>query len=131
MEALEPRIVSYLLFKLGCAHPYYVSRALLLAEWVSEEKTGKKLTKLTYQCQPYGFYIEELSPIIDDLEKQGCARRNQEKKCVEYSCGEPELPEWIKEVLDEVVEKTRGLDRSQLNKLVINDPRYKRMLGVK
>ncbi|MCD6235971.1 MAG: hypothetical protein J7J94_03140 [Thaumarchaeota archaeon] len=128
MEALEPKIVSYIMWKLGCVHPYYVSRALLLAEWISEERSGRKLTSFTYRCQPYGFYIEELDQVIRKLEEEKCARRNQGRKCIEYLCGEPEVPDHIKAILDEVLEKIKGLSQVELNRLVIHDPRYKKML---
>ena len=129
MSNLHREIISYLLSELGCSHPYHVSRILLLAEWTAEERLGRRLTSLTYHCEPYGFYIEELKPIIQSLEESGCIRRREEKKCMEYVCDKPKLPEDVERILREVLEKVRGLNDVELNRLVIHDPRYRKMLG--
>lgn len=129
MSSLHREIISYLLSELGCSHPYYVSRILLLAEWIAEKRLGRRLTTLTYRCEPYGFYIEEVGSIIQGLEESGCVRRRKEKKCIEYVCDKPKLPEDVEGILGEVLEKVRGLNDVELNRLVIHDPRYRKMLG--
>lgn len=129
MRDLDTQIISYLLSELGCSHPYHVSRILLLAEWTAEERLGKRITSFTYHCEPYGFYIEELKSIIQGLEESGCIKRLEEKKCMEYMCDRPELPKEIESILKETLDRVRGLNDVELNRLVIHDPRYRRMLG--
>ena len=114
--------------QLGCAHPFRISRILLLADWLFEERLGKRLTSLTYRCEPFGFYIEELKPIINKLQEKGCAKRNVERKCLEYLCEKPKLPEDVEEVLREAMNIAGRLDDIELNRRVVRDPRYKRML---
>lgn len=117
--------VSYIMSRLGCAHPFKISRILLLADWLAEERLGRKLTSFTYVKERFGFYIEEIPSIMEDLRDRGCAVKIEERKCFEYRCEEPGLPKEEKEVLDEVILKVRGLSDVELNKLVISDPRYK------
>ncbi len=124
----EEDLLSYLFSELGCVHPFRISRILLMAEWLSLEKNGHRLTEFTYVKEEFGFYIEEIKELMDKLEEKGCIEKIEGKKCFQYKCQPPKLPDNVKSLLDEIIAETRGLSDQELNKLVIRDPRYKREL---
>ncbi len=122
-------IVAYALSRLGCAHPFRVSRVLLLAEWRAEELgLGRLIEGLRFVAEPYGFYVEGLQDVLERLEGEGCLRRREDERCLELTCGEPEVNPRVGAVIDEVVSETSGLDDRELNRLVTRDPRYRRLL---
>ncbi len=121
---MSSEVVAYLMYRLGCSHPFRISRVLLLAEWDSKERLGRRLTDFHYVMEEFGFYVEELKDIIDDFIERGCAEKVEEEKCIKYLCGEPSLPEDVKEILDEVLRRVEKLDDRELNRLVIKDRRY-------
>ncbi len=124
-EGREMReVISYLLYRLGCAHPFRISRILLLAEWRAKEELGRRITDLKYVMEEFGFYVEGLKDFVDQLIEKGCAEKIEEEKCIRYLCDEPALPDDVREILDEVIEEVKDLDDRELNKLVIRDPRY-------
>ena len=129
MSERDLKLIEHIMAELKCIHPFRISRILLLSDWKSEERLGEKLTeKLTYRGAGYGFYIEELKPLIEKLEKEGRVRKIEERKCIEYLGEKPELPSKWKGILDEVIEETRNLGEDELNRLVIRDPRYSEVL---
>ena len=131
--SIEESIVKYLFSRSGCIHPYRVSRLLLLAEWRYIEKYGKRLTSLTYKALPFAMYVEELPDIID---KDPCLEKKRLKKpdgseygCVSYECPQPpSLDERIKNIVDSVLNETEKLSDQELNKLVIKNPNYRKLL---
>ncbi len=122
-------IISYIVWKGGCLHPFRISRILMLVEWEYEGRYGKRLTDLKYVCEPFGFYIEGFSELIKG---NPCLRKKKlekEKACLEYVCeNEPKCKDVIREVIDGILEKVKRLDDVELNRLVIRDERYKRYL---
>ncbi len=120
----ERDLVSYLFSSLGCAHPFRISRILLMAEWLSLERRGHRLTEFTYVKEKFGFYIGEIKELIDKLEEDGCIEKVEEEKCFRYKCQPPELPDEVRSILDEVIGETKDLSDQELNRLVIKDPRY-------
>lgn len=116
-------LVAYLMAEIGCAHPFRISRALLLIDWIGKEKLGHKINRrLTYRFLNFGFYIEELPLVLDSLGK--CVKKDEERKCYRYSCDKPRLPDEVKEILDDVLEKIEGFDDIELNRTIIKDRRY-------
>ena len=125
----EREIISYIFYKSNCIHPFRVSRILLLAEWKFQEKYGKRLTNIKYIAEPYGFYSDDISVIIKELESTGIIiKKGEKKKCYEYIGKEIRIPEYIKVILDDIIESTKSLSDTQLNRLVINNPKYKVLL---
>jgi len=123
------KIIHYIIYKLGCASPFRISRILLLLDWASMEKLGRKLTNLTYKATPYAFYIEELPSILEKLEEKGYVVKNVERKCFEYRQPPPKVSIEISKLVDEILEKVKELSDVELNRLVIRDPRYRSLLG--
>ncbi len=121
---MSSSIVAYLMYKLGCSHPFRISRILLLAEWEAKERLGRRLTDFHYVMEDFGFYVEELKDIIDGFVEEGCAEKVEEEKCIRYLCEAPEIPEEVKELLDEVIERVKDVSDRELNRMVIRDPRY-------
>ncbi len=117
--------VAYVMSRLGCVHPFRISRILLLADWLSMERRGRRLTDLTYVKEEFGFYVEELTGIMEELQEGGCAVKREERKCLEYTCSEPEIPEEDRKILEEVISEVRDLDDRELNRRVLSDPRYR------
>ncbi len=126
--SLDENIVRYIISKLQCTHPFYISRILFIAESKALDTTGKRLTSLTYKGASFGFYIEELPSLIEELEKRGCIERHEEKGCIKYTCEEPDIPQEIKRVLDEAIESTATLSPRELNRLTVNNPHYKELV---
>ena len=123
--------IAYILSKLGCQHPFTFSRILLLAELEALEKTGERLTSLRYVGGPGTFYIEGLKEMI---ESDPCFKRREGdpsrgiRGCIEYKCEPPQLPSDVRELIDNVIERVKGLSDEQLNKLVLNHPLYRRVV---
>ncbi len=132
MEGLDKDAgtVAHVLAKLGCAHPFRLSRILLLAEWRARERGLGRLTDgLDYVAEPYGFYVEGLQDVLERLERSGCLERREEKRCLEYTCEEPELDPHVREILEEVIREVSNLSDSELNRLVTGDERYRELLA--
>ncbi len=118
------KLIRYISYKLGCIHPFWASRLLVLANWRNIEEKGKPIVGFKVGGFEAGFYIENFK---DYLENQ-CYKKNEEKKCLEYLCDEPDLPEDVKNLIDRLIEETRDMDDTEINRLVIRDPRYRELL---
>ena len=125
----ERKIIEYILYKTKCSHPFRISRILLLSEWDYFDKYREKLTSFRYVAEPFAFYVEGLKDIIDNLIDENCAVLRQEKKCIEYICSQPMLPGKIREIVDTIIDKTSMLSDHELNRLVVNDKRYRGLLS--
>lgn len=129
---MEREIVAYILARSGCTHPFRVSRLLALAEIEWLERKGKRLTGLKYVRGPGVFFIEGLKELI---EHDPCFRLHEgdpatgRRGCVEFVCGEPELPPEVRAVIDEVLSKNSGVGDMELNEAVVSDPRFARIGG--
>jgi len=118
-------IIAYVTWKLGCVHPFRISRILVLANWKAVEEKNKVLVGFRVQGFEAGFYVEGVKEII---EEDKCFRINEEKKCIEYICEQPRIPVEAEETINRVIEETRSLSDRELNRLVIRDPRYRELL---
>jgi len=114
---------GYIVNKLGCVSPFFISRVLVLSNWKALEDMGAPLVKFRVSGFKAGFYIEGLKDILEDE----CFQKNEERKCIEALC-DFDLPEDKRKIVDEILERVRSLNEVELNRLVINDPRYKEML---
>jgi len=129
---MERNIVAYVLARAGCTHPFRISRYLALAEMEWLERKGERLTSLKYVAGPGVFFIEGLKEIV---EADPCFRIHEgdpstgRRGCVEYVCEGPELPDEVKEVIDQVIRKYSGVEDMELNKLVVEDPRFPKLTG--
>jgi len=122
---------AYLLSRLGCVHPFTLSRALLLAELRWFEARGERLTDLRYVAAPGTFYIEGFKEIIEGDEcfskREGDPSKGVEG-CIEYRCEPPRLDEEVARLLDEVAEAAKKMDRMRLHNLVLSHPLYDRIV---
>ncbi len=117
--------IAYLIWRAGCIHPFKISRILVLANWRAIEEKGSPIIKFKVQGFEAGFYIEGVKEIIKEDE---CFNVNEEKKCIEYTCQPPKIPEEYARILDNTLEQTRNLSDRDLNRLVTRDPRYRELL---
>ncbi len=116
--------VAYILGRTKCLHPFRISRILVLANWLLEEK-GLKPVEFSVEGFKAGFYIPELSVLID---RDKCFKRNEEAKCIEYTCPPPKMSREYIEAIENAISKVVGLDDTEVNRLVIHDPRYSELL---
>ncbi len=124
---------AYVLAKMGCLHPFTLSRILALADLKSLEERGERLTQgLTYVAGPGVFYIEELHSIIDGdecfVKHEGDPKAGR-PGCIEYQCEPPRLSEEEKRILDEAIEQAKKLSMEELNRLVTSHKLYGRLTG--
>ncbi len=123
--------LAYVLYNVGCIHPFILSRIIALAELSYLKDNKKRLTDLKYSGLQAAFYIENLNEIID---KDNCFKRHEGdpvKKimgCIEYVCNLKNLDENIK-YLDESIEKAYDLTENELNEMVIKDEYYKELIS--
>jgi hydroxypyruvate isomerase len=131
MTMIEAKnLVWYMLSKLGCTHPFKLSRLLALAEIESIKRTGKRLTCLKYVEGPGTFYIEGLKELFDDP----CFRKREGdpskgvRGCVEYICDPPRIPSEAEEIVNAIIERYSGVGDLELNSIVVNDSLFKRLV---
>ncbi|MEB3817048.1 MAG: SocA family protein [Desulfurococcales archaeon] len=122
--------IAYILYKLGCLHPFKLSRLLALAEIESVKRRGRRLTNLKYVPGPGSFYIEGIKELFDDkcFEKREGDPRKGIKGCVRYICEPPKLPDDVAGILDYVIERYGSEDEFKLNDMVVNSDEFKRLL---
>ncbi len=124
-------LLAYIARREGCIHPFRASRALVLANWRALEELGRPLADFRVEGFEGGFSIPELEKVKDAAMdgRDECLRINRDRKCVEYACGAPvELEEDLSRILDQVLDQVKGLDDVSLNRLVVRDPRYRKLL---
>ncbi len=135
MRELDGDIVLYLMAKLKEAHPFTISRLLLLLDLESLRATGRRATGFKYVFLPGGFYIDGLPPLLESLPQV-------EKVVIEDGEGRPvrgffrlkgevspRVPEGIKGILDRLLEETEGLGDQELNELVLGREEYRQLLS--
>ncbi|WP_174448418.1 hypothetical protein [Conexivisphaera calida] len=125
-------IMRYIIWREGCAHPFRISRSLVLANWRALDSTGKIMAPFGVEGFEAGFAVPEIEEIRTRMRegREPCVRMNEERKCLQYVCREPVvIPREHSEILDRVLEETRGMDDVSLNRLVIRDPRYRELLA--
>ena len=124
-------LLAYVLSEMGCIHPFLASRILALAESKYFMRKGKRLTRLRYVGGPGTFYIEGLKELVDNDE---CFRTREgdpsagKRGCIEYICREPLIDEDAREVIGEAIEEARRLGEFELNRRLMENPVFKRLL---
>lgn len=122
--------LAYVLYRMGCVHPFVASRVLALAELEWMEERGERLTDLDYVSGPGVFYIEGLKEAV---ERDPCFARREgdpskgRRGCIEYRCNPPHLPEEARRALDRAVERALGVDEMTLNDMVVKHPLFGRI----
>lgn len=126
------KLVAYILSRLGCTHPFRVTRILALAELRALERGVGRLSNMRYIPGPGVFYVEGFKEAIEGDEcftkRKGDPSRGT-KGCIEYKCEPPSIPAEIAELLDEAIETARGLDDMELNRVVVEHPLFKKLAG--
>jgi len=134
--AVEQDIVEYIAFRSKGISPFRMSRILLLLKWLLEERKVNVKLNFTFKALPYGFYVKEIPKIVEnDL----CLSREKVKLVegkvtgiIRYVCKDPpKLNSVIKELLDTILNETSRLSDLELNRLVIKDVRYSKMVEEK
>ncbi|MCE4624711.1 MAG: SocA family protein [Desulfurococcales archaeon] len=115
--------LKYILWRMGCTHPFRASRILAIAEDISLERYGRRLTDLKYVKGPGVFFIEGLKEAVEgdpSLRKREGDPKRGVKGCIEYVGGDPpSIPEEARRVLDEVIERYGGLPDMELNAIAM------------
>ena len=128
----DKRIIAYLLSRLGCVHPFRLSRILALADLVMLEERGRRLTGLRYVPGPGTFYVEGLKELFESDPCFEVRRGDPERGvrgCVAYRCEPPSLGGEERSVLDRAAREAEGLDDMELNRRVLEHPLYGRLAG--
>ncbi len=123
--------VAYILHRMGCQHPFTFSRVLLLAELEHMARRGERLTEFKYVAGPGTFFIEGLKELIESDEcfvKHEGDPSTGRRGCIEYRCPPPQIPGDVKQLLDEVIERVRGVSDMELNNMVLQHPLYKKVV---
>ena len=117
-------LTAYITMRLGCTHPYRVSRILVLLNWLGEDRLGKGLVPLHIKGFEAAFYVEGLKEVFEGE----CFRKNEARKCFTYECSNPGIPKEVAELIDELIRDVRELNDIDLNRLVIKNPKYKELI---
>lgn len=124
-------ILAYVLSRTGCIHPFRLSRILALAEIISLKERDTRLTDLKYRYSIGVFYIEGLKELIESDEcfvKHEGDPATRRQGCIEYMCRAPTLDEETNSILDKAIQEASKLDDFVLNKLVIENPLFKKLV---
>jgi hydroxypyruvate isomerase len=125
-------LLGYVLAKTGCIHPFRISRIIALAEILYMRRNNKRFTNIKYVGFDKVFYIEGLK---ETVENDACFERREGdpskhiRGCIEYKCEAPNLPSDVREVIDEAINTASKLNDEELNKIVIDDPLFSRLLS--
>ncbi len=120
--SIEVAIIRYIGGKTDCITPFKLSRILGLAEAYYMSDHGERLTHLKYVCTLGTFYIEGFEELIKD-----CFERNPEKHCLEYKCGEVELPKDISMYVDKAIRELDTEDLDDINRRVLDNQFFKNL----
>ncbi|MGB9815912.1 MAG: hypothetical protein ACPLVI_08315 [Thermoplasmata archaeon] len=123
--------LAYVLYNLGCIHPFILSRIVALAELSYLKENKRRLTDLKYTGMQAAFYIENLNEIIagdDCFRKREGDPSKRILGCIEYVCEPGNLDE-DKKYLDEAMERAYDLTDSELNELVVKDEYYRYLIS--
>ncbi|MET1101161.1 MAG: hypothetical protein ABWW69_01585 [Pyrodictiaceae archaeon] len=124
-------ILAYVLSKTGCVHPFLASRIIALAETSYYKARRERLTDLKYVGDPGTFYIEGLKELVD---RDECFARREgdpsigKRGCIEYRCEQPQLASEVKRLLDEAIEEVKRLGEFEVNKMLVEDEVFKKLL---
>ena len=128
-ESLEEKVVKYILTKNNDLSPFRLSRILILSELEYLRRYGEKPLAFYYVIYPSAFYIDGFADFlskIDGLEKVVVEEDGKKRGYFHlHSPCDCELAENLKSVIDEVMDKVKGLSDQELNDLVIKREDYK------
>ena len=134
MEDLDKEIVLYLLGRLKEAHPFTLSRLLLLLDLEQLNAHGHRVTSFKYVFMPFGFYIDGFPPFLESLAGvEKVVVKDEEGRPIRgffriTQQGNPELSPELRRDIDRVVEKAGQLGDQELNKLAVERNEYQKLL---
>ena len=133
---VEQDIVEYIAFRSKGISPFRMSRILLLLKWLLEERKVDVKLDFTFEALPYGFYVKEIPEIVENdpcLDKEKVELgEGKVTGVIRYVCKNPlKLDSVIGELVNTILSETSRLSDLELNKLVIRDVRYSKMLEKK
>lgn len=135
MGDLDKEIVLYLLGRLKEAHPFTLSRLLLLLDLEQLKAHGRRVTQFRYVFMPVGFYIDGFPPFLESLASvEKVVVKDEEGRPIRgffriIQEGNPELPPELRRDIDRVVEEAGQLDDQELNKLAVERDEYQKLLN--
>lgn len=119
---IETTTIRYIGGKTHCITSFKLSRILGLAEAYYMNDHGERLPHLKYVRILGTFYIEGFEELI-----KNCFERNPEKHCLEYKCGEAELPEDISMYVDKAIQELDTKDLDEINRRVLDNQFFKNL----
>ena len=133
---VEQDIVEYVAFRSKGISPFRMSRILLLLKWLLEERKANVKLNFTFEALPYGFYVKEIPEIVENdpcLDKEKVELgEGKVTGVIRYVCkNPPKLDSVVRELVDTILSETYRLSNLELNRLVIRDARYSKMLEKK
>ena len=133
---VEQDIVEYVAFRSKGISPFRISRILLLLKWLLEERKANVKLNFTFEALPYGFYVKEIPEIVENdpcLDKEKVELgEGKVTGVIRYVCkNPPKLDPVVRELADTILSETSKLSDVELNRLVIRDVRYSKMLEKK
>jgi hydroxypyruvate isomerase len=125
----DREVVGYILARLGCLHPFRLSRLLALAEIESIRRRGTRLTSLRYVAGPGTFYIEGFKELVKSecFEKVEGDPERGIRGCIKYTCPEPALPDDARAIIDQVIERYGRAGDEELNRMVVENDVFRRL----
>jgi len=135
MENLDKEIVLYLLGGLKEAHPFKLSRLLLLLDLEQLKAHGRRVTSFKYVFMPSGFYIDGFPPFLESLAGvEKVVIKDEEGRPIRGFFrlrreGKPTLPAELRRTIDELVERTAGLGDQELNRSITEREEYHQLLA--
>ncbi len=133
---VEQDIAEYVAFRSKGISPFRMSRILLLLKWLLEERKANVKLNFTFEALPYGFYVKEIPEIVENdpcLDKEKVELgEGKVTGVIRYVCkNPPKLDSVVRELVDTILSETSNLSDVELNRLVIRDVRYSKMLEKK
>ncbi len=121
-------LVAYVLGRIGCTHPFKLSRILALIdiEWLRDR--GERLTDIKYIRGPGVFYIEGLKESVENnscfYKREGDPKTGR-RSCIEYRCEPPSISEDVRSFVDNILKRVSGLEEQKLNEIVVNNELFR------
>ncbi len=127
--SLEEKVVKYILTRQNDLSPFRLSRILILSELEYVKKHGKKPLEFYYVIYPSAFYIEGFSEFLQDIEDlEKVIEEKDSKKRGYFHLKKPcscEIPEDLKEIIDNILTTTKDLSDEDLNRMVVEREDYR------
>ncbi len=124
----EKDLVLYLLRECGGLHSFHISRLLALLDIKYLREKGRKFTEFHYTKMPFGFYIDELPELLNELPVEKVQEEGYKYlKLKDDANVEINLPEDVRKDIEEILDEVCELSDAELNSKVLNSEYYSRL----